>query len=118
MADRSGVRVGYRIIQIGTNNTIKRSHNEIVHHLHSAVGQASPLTLIYSFCLLRSSLDSAKDDAFINLQSYDWRNEPDLFLTTSLNYLATTVVTQLLQDKFHYYNKPAIPRESADYVYQ
>ncbi|XP_065912458.1 amyloid-beta A4 precursor protein-binding family A member 1-like isoform X2 [Dysidea avara] len=39
MADRSGVRVGYRIIQIGTNNTIKKSHDYIVHLLHTAVGQ-------------------------------------------------------------------------------
>ena len=45
MADRSGVRVGYRIIQIGTNNTIKESHDHIVHLLHTAVGQVSSITV-------------------------------------------------------------------------
>jgi len=51
MADRSGVRVGYRIIQIGTNNTIKKSHDHIVHLLHTAVGQVSSVSIdsCYSF---------------------------------------------------------------------
>ena len=51
MADRSGVRVGYRIIQIGTNNTIKQSHDDIVHHLQTAVGQVRHDKYIDLYCL-------------------------------------------------------------------
>ena len=52
MADRSGVRVGYRIIQIGANNAIKQSHDDIVHHLHTAVGQVRHGSYIYNLCYL------------------------------------------------------------------
>ena len=72
MADRSGVRVGYRIIKIDTNNTIKQSHDHIVHHLQTAVGHVTQLIIMCITSLMYICLDTAEDDASITLQSYDW----------------------------------------------
>jgi len=43
---------------------------------------AATHTKCYSFCL-----DSDQDDAPTDLQSYDWRNETNLLLTTSLKLM-------------------------------
>ena len=52
------------------------------------------ICVIFPFMLL----DTAKDDASINLQSYDWRNETNLFLVNRYMSLNITPAV-VLQDK-------------------
>lgn len=51
IAERSGVRIGHRIIELNGTSTVGMAHEELVHMLSTTVGDVS-LMICNSLCLI------------------------------------------------------------------
>lgn len=95
IAERGGVRVGHRIIEINNQSVVAVPHEKIVNLLATSVGEVRISFLISSFHLHKTSiphflneillhspslLDSHEDDANVNVPTFDWTGKSNLYL--------------------------------------
>lgn len=95
IAERGGVRVGHRIIEINNQSVVAVPHEKIVNLLATSVGEVCFSTYLFDIKAERTKeklieyilfTDSNEDDANIYVPAIDWPGKSCLYLNFTFNF--------------------------------
>lgn len=84
IAERGGVRVGHRIIEINNQSVVAVPHEKIVNLLATSVGEVRKCRDFHQLFNYFDLLDSHEDNAHFNVQVINRTRKSHLYLSTTM----------------------------------